>query len=83
MSKDIYYIGYSMLKVLKNILRTPAGSNGPRLLRKTEGSLACLARDDAHTCVSVSSLVHTCPHIRIPMTCDDTRRAITPSQVLQ
>ena len=40
MSKDIYYIGYSMLKVLKNILRTPAGSNGPRLSRTTE--IACV-----------------------------------------
>ena len=32
-----------MLKVLKNTLRAPAGSEGPRRLpRKTERSLACL-----------------------------------------
>ena len=29
-----------MLKVLKNTLRAPAGSNGPRLPRKTK--IACL-----------------------------------------
>ena len=70
-----------MLKVLKNTLRAPASSNGPRLPRKTERSLACLACNDAH-CVCLLSYAYL-PTYPIPVTCDDTRRAITSLQVPQ
>ena len=52
--RQLLCLGYCMLKVLKNTLRAPAGSNGPRLPRKTERSLACLACNDAH-CVCLLS----------------------------